>query len=72
MDVMPKWADALLIPLISIIIAFAISAGVILAIGEDPVEAIRLMIAGTFGRSDGIGFMLFYATNFMFTGLAVA
>ncbi|MDJ1016178.1 MAG: ABC transporter permease [Paracoccaceae bacterium] len=72
MDVMPKWADALLIPLISIIIAFAISAGVIVAIGEDPVEAIRLMIAGTFGRSDGIGFMLFYATNFMFTGLAVA
>ena len=72
MDVMPKWADAFLIPLISILIAFAISALVILAIGEDPVNAIQLMISGTFGRSEGIGYMLFYATNFMFTGLAVA
>ena len=72
MDVMPKWVDALLIPLLSIIIAFAISALVIMAIGEDPIEAIRLMVEGTFGRSEGIGFMLFYATNFIFTGLAVA
>ena len=72
MDVMPKWVDAVLIPLISIILAFAISALVILAIGEDPIKALRLMVEGSFGRSDGVGYMLFYATNFMFTGLAVA
>ncbi|MEM9970670.1 MAG: ABC transporter permease, partial [Pseudomonadota bacterium] len=72
MDVMPKWADALLIPLISILIAFFISGLVILAIGEDPINALNLMIEGTFGRSEGIGYMLYYATNFTFTGLAVA
>ena len=72
MDVMPKWVDAVLIPLISIILAFAISALVILAIGEDPVRAIRIMVEGTFGNSTGVGYMLYYATNFMFTGLAVA
>ena len=72
MDVIPKWADAILIPLISIILAFIISALVILAIGEDPVRALQLMVQGTFGNSAGIGFMLFYATNFIFTGLAVA
>ena len=72
MDVMPKWVDAILIPLISIILAFAISALVILAIGEDPVKALGLMIEGSFGRSDGVGYMLYYSTNFMFTGLAVA
>lgn len=72
MDVMPKWADAILIPLISIILAFAISAIVILAIGEDPIAALKIMVNGTFGRSEGVGYMLFYATNFIFTGLAVA
>ena len=72
MEVMPKWADALLIPLISILIAFLISALVILGIGEDPIAALNLMVSGTFGRSEGIGYMLYYATNFTFTGLAVA
>lgn len=72
MDVMPKWVDAVLIPLISIILAFAISAIVILAIGEDPIKAIRIMVSGTFGNTTGVGYMLYYATNFMFTGLAVA
>ncbi len=72
MDVMPNWADAFLIPFISIILAFAISALVILAIGEDPIAALGIMIEGTFGRSEGVGYMLFYATNFIFTGLAVA
>ncbi|MEO1537069.1 MAG: ABC transporter permease [Pseudomonadota bacterium] len=72
MDVIPKWADAILIPLISILLAFFFSALVILAIGEDPINALKLMVQGTFGNSAGIGFMLFYATNFIFTGLAVA
>ncbi|MEM8803420.1 MAG: ABC transporter permease [Pseudomonadota bacterium] len=72
MDVLPKWADAILIPLFSIILAFAISALVILAIGEDPIKAIGIMIEGSFGRAEGIGYVLFYATNFIFTGLAVA
>ena len=71
MDVMPKWVDAILIPLISILLAFAISALVILAIGEDPVAALELMVKRVFS-SDGFGYMLFYATNFIFTGLAVA
>ena len=72
MDVMPKWADALLIPLISILIAFAISAGVIVAIGEDPVAALNTMVTGALGSSYGWGYTLYYATNFIFTGLAVA
>ena len=43
---MPKWADVLLVPLISLAIAFAISALVILAIGEDPVHAMVIMEPG--------------------------
>ncbi|HEX9857698.1 MAG TPA: ABC transporter permease [Paracoccaceae bacterium] len=72
MEKMPKWADALLVPLVSVIIAFVISGLVILAIGENPVEAMKLMVVGSLGSTYGWGYTLYYATNFMFTGLAVA
>jgi simple sugar transport system permease protein len=69
---MPAWADAVLVPLISILLAAALSALVILAIGEDPMAALKLMIDGALMRSSGWGYTLYYATNFIFTGLAVA
>ena len=72
MDKMPAWADAVLVPLISIILAAFLSALVILAIGENPIEAFKLMVQGALMRSSGWGYTLYYATNFMFTGLAVA
>ncbi|MGO4853766.1 ABC transporter permease [Phaeovulum sp. W22_SRMD_FR3] len=72
MEKMPKWADLALIPLLSLILAFAISGLVILAIGENPVEALKIMIEGALGSSYGWGFTLYYATSFVFTGLAVA
>ena len=72
MDRMPKWADVVLTPLISLLLAFAISALVILAIGESPLAALKVMIDGALGSSYGWGFTLYYTTNFIFTGLAVA
>ncbi|MEQ6250135.1 ABC transporter permease [Sulfitobacter sp. HNIBRBA3233] len=72
MDVMPKWAEIVLVPLISLLLAAVLSALVILAIGEDPVAAVKLMVNGALGSSYGWGYTLYYATNFMFTGLAVA
>lgn len=69
---MPRWADVVLTPLISLTLAFAISALVILAIGQDPVEALKTMVTGALGSSYGWGYTLYYATNFIFTGLAVA
>ena len=72
MDVMPKWAEVILVPLISLLLAAVLSALVILAIGEDPVAAVKLMVNGALGSSYGWGYTLYYATNFMFTGLAVA
>ncbi len=72
MDVMPKWAEVVLVPLISLMLAAILSALVILAIGEDPVAAVKLMVNGALGSTYGWGYTLYYATNFMFTGLAVA
>ena len=69
---LPGWADALLVPLLSLLIAFAISGLVILAIGEDPIAALNLMVTGALGSSYGWGYTLYYTTNFLFTGLAVS
>jgi simple sugar transport system permease protein len=72
MDKLPHWADVVLIPVISLILAAILSALVILGIGEDPVAAVRLMVNGALGSTYGWGYTLYYATNFIFTGLAVA
>ena len=72
MDVMPRWAEVILVPLISLILAATLSAIVIIAIGEDPVAAVNLMVQGALGSTYGWGYTLYYATNFIFTGLAFA
>ena len=72
MDIMPKWAEVVLVPLISLLLAAIISAIVILAIGESPWDALKLMVNGAFGSTYGWGYTLYYATNFIFTGLAVS
>lgn len=69
---LPRWAEVVLVPLISLLLAFFISALVILAIGENPIEALKTMVQGALGSTYGWGYTLYYATNFIFTGLAVA
>ena len=69
---LPAWADVALIPLINVAAAFIISGLVVLAIGENPIEAVKLLVGGALGNLEGIGFTLYYATSFIFTGLAVA
>ena len=49
-----------------------LSAIVVLLVGESPFRALRLLAAGAFGNGEAIGYTLYYATNFIFTGLAVA
>ena len=72
MEKMPHWADIVLIPLISLVLSAILSALVILAIGENPWTAFKLMVDGALMRSSGWGYTLYYATNFIFTGLAVS
>ena len=72
MDKLPKWADVALIPLINLFLALIVSGLVVLGIGENPIEAIQIMVRGAVGSTYGWGYTLYYATNFIFTGLAVA
>lgn len=68
----PVWVNVGLIPLLNILLAFLVSGLVFLAIGEDPIEAAGYLIYGAFGYDEGIGYTLYYATNLIFTGLAVS
>lgn len=69
---LPKWADVSLVPVLAVIVAFLIAGLVVLGIGENPVKATTLLIKGALGSGEGLGYTLYYATNFIFTGLAVA
>jgi general nucleoside transport system permease protein len=69
---LPKWADVALVPLVSVVAAFAVAGLVVIGIGENPAEASAILLRGALGTREGWGFTLYYATNFIFTGLAVA
>ena len=59
-------------PLINIALAFVTVGIIVRIIGADPFHALRLLVVGALGSSESIGYTLYYATNFIFTGLAVA
>jgi ABC-type uncharacterized transport system permease subunit len=69
---LPKWADTVLVPAISVVAAFLVAGLVVLAIGENPLTATRYLLQGSLGTGEGLGFTLFYMTDFIFVGLAVA
>ena len=69
---LPRWIDIGLIPVINLCLALLVSGLIILAIGENPLTAMGIMIRGALGYGEGIGYTLYYTTNFIFTGLAVA
>jgi simple sugar transport system permease protein len=69
---LPRWADLALIPILNLVLAFLVAGLVVLFIGENPIRAMQLLITGSLGSSYGIGYTLYYATTFVFTGLAVA
>lgn len=61
----------LLFPLIAVVAAFIVGGILILLIGDNPIEAYRLLLGSALSWPDGIGYTLFYATPLIFTGLAV-
>ncbi|NGN44063.1 ABC transporter permease [Mesorhizobium sp. CGMCC 1.15528] len=69
---LPGWADYGLIPIINLIVAFIVAGLVVLLVGENPLHAAAVLVDGAFGSGQNIAYTLFYATNFIFTGLAVA
>ena len=68
----PGWVNYALLPVLNLAAALVVSSLVILAIGENPLAAMEVLLYGSFGYPEAIGFTLYYATNFIFTGLAVS
>lgn len=69
---MPRWLDLFGLPVVNLMLALIVSGLIVLAVGENPFSAIRVMAVGAFGDLGALGYTLYYATNFIFTGLAVA
>src|ERR1700738_3313524 len=67
-----KLLREILYPLLAVLTAFVVGGIVVLLIGDSPIQTYRLLIGSAFSWPDGIGYTLFYATPFIFTGLAVA
>lgn len=64
--------DFAVLPLMNVAVALLISGLVVLFVGQNPLEAVGYLVSGALGSGEGIGFTLYFATSFMFTGLAVA
>ncbi len=69
---LPRWMDLALLPLVNLALALAVSAGVVLLVGFEPGQVLALLVKGAFGSKAGLSYTLYYATTFVFTGLAVA
>jgi len=69
---LPRFVEIGVIPVINVAIAFLIAGLIVLSIGANPLEAVRILLYGAFGYPEAIGYTLYYCTNFIFTGLAVA
>ena len=69
---LPRWVDIFLLPLLNLLTAFFICGLIIAALGENPFTALNVLIKGAFVYPGSLGYTLYYTTNFIFTGLAVA
>ncbi len=71
---LPRWAQLTLLPALNLLAALLVTALVVRLIGENPWECLQILVRGALGwdGNGGGGYTLFYATGYIFTGLAVA
>jgi general nucleoside transport system permease protein len=69
---LPRLLDLVVLPLFNLALALLVCGIVVLVIGLDPLQVLALLVQGAFGSRIGVSYTLYYATTFVFTGLAVA
>ena len=69
---LPRWMDIGLLPLLNLALALGVCAIVVAVVGLSPLQVLTLLVKGAFGSAAGFSYTLYYATTFVFTGLAVA
>ena len=68
----PWWVSNVIVPVVNLTLALLVSGLFVFIAGENPIEAVKLIIYGSFGYIQGFAYTLYYTTNFIFTGLAFA
>jgi len=69
---LPRWADLVLLPVVNLAVALLAAGVMVWLVGQNPLEVITVLVHGAFGTPRGLSYTLYYATTFVFTGLAVA
>jgi simple sugar transport system permease protein len=69
---LPRWIDVAVLPAVNLAFALLVAGLVVKLVGFDPGQVITLLIKGAFGSAAGLSYTAYYATTFIFTGLAVA
>ena len=70
---LPGWVEYALMPLLNLFLALVVAGLIVgLVLHEDPFVALRTLVAGAVGDGEALGYTLYYTTDFIFTGLAVA
>ncbi len=67
-----KWGPKVLNSILPVLLAFGIGAVIMLVIGENPLEAYRIMLSKSFFTEKGFLNTLHYAAPLILTGLAIA
>jgi simple sugar transport system permease protein len=69
---LPRWIDVVVLPAFNLLLALVVAGIVVRVAGLDPLQVLPALVRGAFGSRSGISYTLYYATTFVFTGLAVA
>nr|WP_298683769.1 ABC transporter permease [uncultured Dongia sp.] len=69
---LPHWIEIGVLPILNVLLALIVAGLILWTIGANPFEAIVFLVKGAFGSGYAWGYTLYYATSFIFTGLAVA
>jgi simple sugar transport system permease protein len=69
---LPRWATGFVLPVLNLVSALLVAALVIYLLGESPAESLEILVNSAVINPEGLSYTLFYASTFVFTGLAVS
>jgi len=69
---LPRWATGFVLPVLNLLSALLVAALVIHLLGESPLESLAILVNSAVVNPEGLAYTLFYASTFIFTGLAVS
>jgi len=69
---LPRWATAFVLPVLNLVSALLVAALAIHLLGESPTESLAILFNSAIVNPEGLSYTLFYASTFIFTGLAVS